>query len=93
MSLVDEPIYMKRNCSPVCEHNKECVRCHRPKCIRQMMHSRQFGYVCLCGSQEYEPVFNVSIPSTVEKCTETAHAFLRDKAGHKFCYKCGEKLK
>lgn len=56
--LVDEPIYMKPNCSPMCEHDKECVRCHRPKCIKSMMHSRLYGYSCMCGSQEWKPVFD-----------------------------------
>ena len=60
MSLVEKPYYMKRDCSPMCDHQMECARCGSPKCIKSMHHSRLYGYVCNCGSQEWKPVFEFS---------------------------------
>jgi hypothetical protein len=28
----------------------------------------------------------------VEACSATVHVFLKEKAGHNYCYKCGERL-
>ena len=60
MSLTEEPYYMKHDCSPMCNHQEECVRCHNPHCIKYMYHSRLHGYTCTCGSQEWKPVFEFS---------------------------------
>ena len=56
MSLTEEPYYMKRDCSPMCDHQQECSRCGTPKCIKYMRHSRLHGYAWSCGSQEWKPV-------------------------------------
>lgn len=29
---------------------------------------------------------------TTEACSASTHDFLREKAGHRFCYKCGKRL-
>lgn len=60
MSLTEEPYYLKRDCSPMCDHQMECARCGSPKCIKSMHHSRLYGYTCNCGSQEWKPVFEFS---------------------------------
>jgi hypothetical protein len=61
--LVDDDIYLKPDCSPVCNHQEVCVRCNRPHCVKSMVHSRLYGYVCVCGSQEYRPVIEFPKPA------------------------------
>lgn len=94
MSLTEEPYYLKRDCSPMCNHQEECVRCHNPHCIKYMYHSRLHGYTCICGSQEWKPVFELPkqgsgltqraldwlTPS--EKSTELAAIFAICEAAH-----------
>ena len=58
--LVDDDIYTKPDCSPMCNHQEVCSRCGRPHCIKSMSHSRLYGYACVCGSSEWEPVIKVS---------------------------------
>lgn len=33
------------------------------------------------------------LPQHSEACDADTHAFLRDKAGHEYCHKCGERLR
>lgn len=60
MSITEEPYYLKHDCLPMCNHKEECVRCHNPHCIKYMYHSRLHGYTCICGSQEWKPIFGFS---------------------------------
>lgn len=55
--IAEIPIYETRNCSPMCNHQEECVRCHSPHCIKSMHHTRLHGYICNCGSQEWKSVW------------------------------------
>ena len=99
MSLTEEPYYMKRDCSPVCNHREECARCHNPRCVRYMHHNRLHGYMCDCGSQEWKPVFVLpQAPSGLTKraadlavCTTELHKQLDDQ-GFRFCGYCGQPL-
>lgn len=34
--------------------NLRCARCGRPKILQNMIHTRLYGYLCVCGSDEWE---------------------------------------
>jgi len=40
--------------SLVCRHDETCTRCGRVRCIKDMYHTRTHGYLCVCGSSEWE---------------------------------------
>lgn len=101
MSLVEEPYYEKRDCSPMCNHQEECVRCHSPHCIKYMYHSRLHGYTCSCGSQEWKPVFgfsnsvkraNKGLQADEAVCSAKYHLLLAEK-GDTVCGVCGSPLR
>lgn len=85
MSLTEEPYYLKRDCSPMCNHHEECVRCHRPHCIKYMHHSRLHGYTCNCGSQEWKLVFDVSkaMSGLTKRAADLPTGFPKN-----WCFKC-----
>lgn len=60
--LVDDEMYLKPNCGPVCDHSEVCFKCGRPHCIKSMMHSRLNGYTCICGSFDYKKVIEYPDP-------------------------------
>lgn len=40
--------------SMVCRHDLYCVECGRPRCVKQMRHTRLHGYQCFCGSMMWQ---------------------------------------
>lgn len=36
--------------------DEECTRCGLPNTSQYKVHSRLYGYLCLCGNQEWKPV-------------------------------------
>lgn len=51
------------------DENMLCVRCGRPKTIQNMKHSRLYGRMCMCGSQEWRQQPNMRVQSDVAFCT------------------------
>ena len=46
-----------------------------------------------CLPRDAEQRNGADLPQHSEACDAETHAFLRDKAGHKYCHKCGERLR
>ena len=42
--------------SQICNHQEVCTKCGRVKCIYNMKHTRLYGYVCMCGEQDWKPI-------------------------------------
>ena len=88
--LEDIPIYETRDCSPMCNHQEECVRCHSPHCIKHMHHSRLYGYICNCGSQEWKSVWlerrltPLALDLACAECGEVFEAHKYNNCGHEF---------
>ena len=93
--LVDDDIYTKPDCSPVCNHREVCSRCGRPHCIKSMQHSRLHGYICYCGSSEYEPVIKfpraIVIEQKMPHCKRCGHIVKQEAFGFS-CSTCDSLL-
>lgn len=88
MSITEEPYYLKRDCSPMCDHQMECARCGSPKCIKSMHHSRLYGYTCNCGSQEWKPVLEFVGLQNETSCKNCGHSKSRHQTPGGFCKHC-----
>ena len=67
--------------SILCDHHLVCARCKRVRCIENMVHTRLYGYQCVCGSSEW-----IHLAESMAMFIEKLEAEQAEDGG--FCHKC-----